>query len=57
MLSLGTVKYGHAEPVTIDELMLEADRLMYQQKRLKKELALDNYLCGGNPESFERKTQ
>jgi diguanylate cyclase (GGDEF)-like protein/PAS domain S-box-containing protein len=46
LLSLGTVRHAHTEPVTIDELMSEADQMMYEHKRIKKELGLDNYLLG-----------
>jgi diguanylate cyclase (GGDEF)-like protein/PAS domain S-box-containing protein len=47
LLSMGTVRCGHTEPATIDDLMREADRLMYEHKRVKKELGLNNYLPEG----------
>lgn len=49
LLSLGTVHYDHQEPATIDQLMRQADQLMYESKRRKKEMGLDNYL----PESAD----
>ena len=36
MLSIGTVHYDHNESCSIDELMIKADRLMYDNKREKK---------------------
>ncbi len=53
LLSLGTVRYDHTEPTTIDELMREADQLMYEHKRVKKVLGLENYL----PESTAQLTR
>jgi diguanylate cyclase (GGDEF)-like protein/PAS domain S-box-containing protein len=44
LLSLGTVRYDHKESATIDQLMRRADQLMYESKRRKKELGIDNYL-------------
>jgi len=43
LLSLGSVHYNHTEPATIDELMCEADRLMYQHKRFRKAQGIDNF--------------
>jgi len=48
LLSLGTVRYDHNEPTTIDELMRKADQLMYENKRIKKEMGLENYLPESN---------
>jgi diguanylate cyclase (GGDEF)-like protein len=36
MLSIGTVHYDHSEACSIDELMIKADSLMYENKREKK---------------------
>ncbi|MEN8134679.1 MAG: sensor domain-containing diguanylate cyclase [Thermodesulfobacteriota bacterium] len=36
LLSIGTVHYDHSEACSIDDLMLKADSLMYENKREKK---------------------
>lgn len=36
MLSIGTVHYDHSEMCSIEDLMLKADKLMYENKRKKK---------------------
>jgi diguanylate cyclase (GGDEF)-like protein len=36
LLSIGTVNYDHSEECSIDDLMIKADRLMYDNKRTKK---------------------
>lgn len=36
MLSIGTVHYDHSEVYSIEDLMLKADKLMYENKRNKK---------------------
>lgn len=43
LLSIGTVRYDHLHQTTIDELMSQADLLMYENKKTKKEQGLDNY--------------
>jgi len=43
LLSIGTVRYDHREPTNIDVLMSQADLLMYEAKKKKKALGLDNY--------------
>ena len=43
LLSIGTVRYDHSEDTGIDELMSRADLLMYENKKQKKALGIDNY--------------
>lgn len=49
LLSIGTVRYNHLEQTTIDELMSQADLLMYEDKKKKKELGIDNYRHEAKP--------
>lgn len=49
LLSIGTVRYDHSEQTTIDELMSKADLLMYENKKRKKELGLENYSREAHP--------
>jgi diguanylate cyclase (GGDEF)-like protein/PAS domain S-box-containing protein len=49
LLSIGTVRYNHLEQTTIDELMSQADLLMYEDKKKKKALGIDNYRHEAKP--------
>ncbi len=49
LLSIGTVRYDHQEQTTIDELMSQADLLMYEDKKKKKALGIDNYRLEAKP--------
>jgi diguanylate cyclase (GGDEF)-like protein/PAS domain S-box-containing protein len=49
LLSIGTVRYDHLEQTTIDELMSQADLLMYEDKKKKKALGIDNYRLEAKP--------
>jgi len=50
LLSIGTVRYNHNEETSIDELMSQADLLMYESKKLKKAAGIDNYSQEAHPE-------
>ena len=49
LLSIGTVRYDHRQQTSIDELMSQADLLMYEDKKKKKALGLDNYRHEAKP--------
>ncbi len=44
LLSYGTVRYSHDTPCTIEELVNQADLLMYSNKKEKKEAGLDSHV-------------
>jgi len=57
LLSIGTVRYDHSEQTSIDELMSRADLLMYENKKRKKTLGLDNYSQKTRPLSKRKSPQ
>ncbi len=57
LLSIGTVRYDHHEQTSIDELMSQADLLMYANKKQKKELGIENYRQKTRPPRSRKPTR
>jgi len=55
LLSIGTVRYDHTEQTSIDELMSRADLLMYENKKQKKALGIENYSQEARPAPRRKK--